>query len=117
MTTNKPKEYKKEEQKSFSVEDKNEISPLLDLKNNFKLGLNFDSYGTLRTSYFVGIDWLKKEKSYISVIPKVKNMDYIKMFMHCLKHPEILPFVKDIYHFDFSETATVQAVKTEIENE
>jgi 5-methylcytosine-specific restriction enzyme subunit McrC len=115
MTTNKLKEYKKEEQKPFSVEDKNEISTLLNLRNNPKLGLNYDSFGTLWTSYLIGIDWLEKDKSYILVIPKVKNLDYIKMFMHCLKHPEISQYVKTIYHFDFNKPKIIPDTQIEMD--
>ena len=48
------------EQGLFSKQQKLEISPHLDLKNNFKLGLGFDKYGDLWSSYYIGIDWIKE---------------------------------------------------------
>lgn len=63
------------------------------------LGLNPYNYSV---SYYIGIDWLK-DAHYILVKPKIADLDYIKMFMHCLKHPVISQYVKDIYHFDFKK--------------
>lgn len=91
------------EQGLFSEQQKSEISHYLDLKNNFKLGLGFDIYGNLWSSYYIGIDWIKENESYIAVEPKIKNLDYVKMFVHCLNHPEISKFTKEIYHIDFQK--------------
>ena len=63
------------EQGLFSEQQKLEISQHLDLKNNFKLGLGFDNYGQLWSSYYIGIDWLKEKESYIAVEPKIENLD------------------------------------------
>jgi 5-methylcytosine-specific restriction enzyme subunit McrC len=73
------------------------------LKNNFKLGLGFDKYGDLWSSYYIGIDWIKENESYIAVEPKIENLDYVKMFVHCLHHSEISKFIKDVYHVDFEK--------------
>ena len=54
------------EQGIFSEQQKSEISHYLDLKNNFKLGLGFDIYGNLWSSYYIGIDWIKENESYNS---------------------------------------------------
>lgn len=91
------------EQGLFSKQQKLEISPHLDLKNNFKLGLGFDKYGDLWSSYYIGIDWIKENESYIAVEPKIENLDYVKMFVHCLHHSEISKFIKDVYHVDFEK--------------
>jgi len=91
------------EQGLFSEQQKSEISQHLDLKNNFKLGLGFDNYGNLWSSYYIGIDWIKENESYIAVEPKIENLDYVKMFVHCLNHPEISKFIKEIYHIDFQK--------------
>ena len=91
------------EQGIFSEQQKSEISHYLDLKNNFKLGLGFDIYGNLWSSYYIGIDWIKENESYIAVEPKIENLDYVKMFVHCLNHPEISKFIKEIYHIDFQK--------------
>lgn len=91
------------EQGLFSEQQKSEISYYLDLKNNFKLGLGFDNYGNLWSSYYIGIDWIKENESYIAVEPKIENLDYVKMFVHCLNHPEISKFIKEIYHIYFQK--------------
>lgn len=91
------------EQGLFSEQQKLEISQYLDLKNNFKLGLGFDNLGQLWSSYYIGIDWLKENESYLAVEPKVKDLDYVKMFVHCLNHPEISKFLKDVYHIDIKK--------------
>lgn len=91
------------EQGLFSEQQKSEISQHLDLKNNFKLGLGFDNYGNLWSSYYIGIDWIKENESYIAVEPKIENLDYVKMFVHCLNHPEISKFIKEIYNIDFQK--------------
>ena len=91
------------EQEQFSEQQKSEISQHLDLKNNFKLGLGFDSYGNLWSSYYIGIDWIKEKEGYIAVEPKIENLDYVKMFVHCLNHPEISKFIKEVYHIDFQK--------------
>jgi len=91
------------EQGQFSDQQKSEISQHLDLKNNFKLGLGFDSYGNLWSSYYIGIDWIKEKESYIAVEPKIENLDYVKMFVHCLHHSEISKFIKEVYHIDFQK--------------
>jgi 5-methylcytosine-specific restriction enzyme subunit McrC len=91
------------EQGLFSEQQKSEISQHLDLKNNFKLGLGFDNYGQLWASYYIGIDWIKEKESYIAVEPKIENLDYVKMFVHCLHHSEISKFIKDVYHIDFQK--------------
>lgn len=91
------------EQGQFSEHQKSEISQYLDLKNNFKIGLGFDNYGNLWSSYYIGIDWIKENESYIAVEPKIENLDYVKMFVHCLNHPEISKFIKEVYHIDFQK--------------
>ena len=91
------------EQGQFSEHQKSEISQYLDLKNNFKLGLGFDNYGNLWSSYYIGIDWIKENESYIAVEPKIENLDYVKMFVHCLNHPEISKFIKEVYYIDFQK--------------
>ena len=85
------------------------------MKNSPKLGLSFDSYGNLWTSYFVGIEWLEKDKSYILVQPKIAKLDYIKMFLHILKHPEISQFASSIYHFDFTKPKINPKIQIEID--
>jgi 5-methylcytosine-specific restriction enzyme subunit McrC len=91
------------EQQTFSEEHKNELR---DMKLEFSekeirfLGLCPYKYCV---SYYIGIDWLKEKESCIVVHPKIENLDYVGMFVHCLKHPEISKFLKDSYHFDFKK--------------
>lgn len=92
------------EQGLFSEQQKSEISQHLDLKNNFKLGLGFDNFGQLWASYYIGIDWIKEKEIYIAVEPKIEDLDYVKMFVHCLHHSEISKFIKEVYHIDFQKT-------------
>lgn len=91
------------EQRKFPEQQKSEISQYLDLKNIPKLGLCFDDFGQLWSSYFIGIDWLKEEESYIVVEPKIKNLDYVKMFVYCLNHPDISKYLKKVYNIDFKK--------------
>ena len=44
------------------------------------LGINYD----LWTSYYIGIEWLKKGDKAIAVLPKVPNIDFNKMFVEVL---------------------------------
>ena len=47
---------------------------------NFKLlDKNFQA------SYFIGLDWLD-EKNALFVKPKIENLDFLKMFVECLKN-------------------------------
>ena len=95
-------EFVIKEQRTFQGEEKQSLKDLnLDFVENKVryLGLNPYNYSV---SYYIGIDWLK-DADYILVKPKIADLDYIKMFMRCLKHPEISQYVKNIYHFDFQK--------------
>jgi len=91
------------EQQTFSDKDKAIIKELnlefTDKEVRF-LGLNPYNYSV---SYYIGIDWLKENESYIAVEPKIENLDYVKMFVHCLHHSEISKFIKEVYHIDFQK--------------
>jgi 5-methylcytosine-specific restriction enzyme subunit McrC len=72
------------------------------------LGLSFFN-NELSASYYIGIDWIKIKDceqqdftKHLIIYPKKnENLDYVRMFVHCLKHPEISKFLKDSYHCDF----------------
>jgi 5-methylcytosine-specific restriction enzyme subunit McrC len=68
--------------------------------NNPYLGLDSNEY---RLSYFIGLNWLEENKSYLVVNPKIKDLDYVRMFVHCLGHQETSHFLKGIYHIDFEK--------------
>lgn len=91
------------EQCLFTNEHKTQILEKINLKDNSKLGIGHDSFGQLWTSYFIGIDWLIENESYIAIEPKIENLDYVKMFIQCLNHHEISKFLKDIYNIDFQK--------------
>jgi len=83
--------------------DKCEDFRSLNLKfegKNPYLGLDPKEY---RLSYFIGLAWLEENKSYLAVLPKIENLDYIKMFVRCLYHPKISVHLKKIYHIDFEK--------------
>lgn len=56
-------------------------------------------------SYYIGIDWLEENQSYLMVEPKITGLDYIEMFMHCVNHPDIHKYLCKIYHVDFDRPA------------
>ena len=91
------------EQQTFEGEDQAFIKELnldFSIKKVSFLGLNPFDYSV---SYYIGIDWLKENESYIAVEPKIENLDYVKMLVHCLNHSEISKFLKDLYHIDFEK--------------
>jgi 5-methylcytosine-specific restriction enzyme subunit McrC len=95
------KTYPINEQQTFSEEHKNELREMkLEFSDKEVCFLDLNPYN-YSVSYFIGIDWLKENESCIVVHPKIADLDYVRMFVHCLKHPEISKFLKKSYHFDF----------------
>jgi 5-methylcytosine-specific restriction enzyme subunit McrC len=99
------KAYPIDEQQTFAEDERQELRGMKlefsDSDNEIRfLGLNPYNYSV---SYYIGIDWLKENESYIAVRPKIQNLDYVRMFVHYLKHPAISKFLKDSYHFDFKK--------------
>ena len=106
MSTVYLEKYVIEEQKRFLGE---RLVELKKLQLDFERGENEVRYLGLcpfnySVSYYIGIDWLEENKSYLTVEPKIKHLDYIGMFMHCLRHPELNKYINEIYHIDFSGT-------------
>ena len=60
------------------------------------LGLN----PNLQVSYYIGIDWLKENETAIQVNPKVENLDFMTMFIECLKAPVLNKELNRIYKID-----------------
>ena len=89
------------EHQTFSQE---EIEQIKEVKLDFSCGegqvkfLGLDP--NMRTSYFVGIDWLQVNETAIQVNPKIKSLDYISMFMDCLNGPHLNKYLDKIYHID-----------------
>jgi 5-methylcytosine-specific restriction enzyme subunit McrC len=97
--------YSINEQQQFPLDQKEKLRELnldfLQSKNDVRyLGLDPYNYNV---KYYIGIDWLQENKNYIVVHPKIENLDYVRMFVHCIRHSEISPFLKDVYHFDFTK--------------
>lgn len=59
----------------------------------------------IETSYYIGVDWLKKEELVIQVEPKLNSgneqTDYLKMLSVAMSHPGTSEFVKHIYEIKF----------------
>ncbi|MBD7948280.1 5-methylcytosine restriction system specificity protein McrC [Psychrobacter communis] len=62
---------------------------------------------SLKTSYFIGADWLVKNQQAIYVAPKindgVQEVDYLGMLQSCLTHGDIAKNTKDLYHIKLNE--------------
>ncbi len=62
----------------------------------------------LNTSYFIGVDWIEKEKSAIYVAPKLnaqnKEIDYIKMLFSSLRHPEISKEINELFEIKWDQS-------------
>lgn len=57
----------------------------------------------LKTSYFIGACWLKKNQLSLQIKPKIQNLNYLTMFLVCFKHPKISKKLSEIYHIDFNQ--------------
>ena len=63
-------------------------------------------------SYYIGAMWLRPvnsnsedDKQAIIVNPKIGNIDFMAMFLACLKHPRSAENFDQIYHIYFNETS------------
>lgn len=57
-------------------------------------------------SYFIGADWLDVEKNVsVVILPKMEQIDYIKMFMCSLKFDVASDYFSKIYSIDFDKKA------------
>ena len=52
------------------------------------------------TNFHIGADWLTKDKPII-VVPKMENIDFLELFMHCFSEDDSGSF-SEIYHIDTS---------------
>lgn len=64
------------------------------------------SQGKASTNYYIGTDWLS-ENCAILVRPKIdtqeKRIDYISMLLSCMEHPEVIPYISELYEIKFDE--------------
>ena len=63
------------------------------LEKLFEESKKFHSYLKLdkefKVGYIIGIEWLTNE--FVLVVePKIENLNYLSMFLECLKHPVVL---------------------------
>lgn len=69
-------------------------------------GLYFDFFTgkkQLKTSYFIGACWIERNQIALQVEPKIKDIDYLKMFLTCFKHPKVAQELSKIYQIDFNQ--------------
>jgi len=106
-----------QEQKTLPLEPKSkERSDLLALLNNDNyepfnpnqlLGLDWNnrSQTTLKAKYFIGLKWVKEGESAIYVKPKIPNIDFMLMFMHCFDNEcqDVTTKLEKIYNIDFDK--------------
>jgi len=63
--------------------------------------------GLLHVNYYVGVDWIQRNESFIYVTPKLNDekneTDYFKMLFSCMKHPEIAKYCQNLYEIKFDE--------------
>ncbi len=66
-----------------------------------------DTTRTLSSSYYIGTDWLLKDKVAVFISSKFNNssikIDYLNMMFSCLRHPEIINHTRELYEIKFDE--------------
>lgn len=70
------------------------------------LGLYYDYWQgkkSVKTSYFIGTCWLEENQLALQVQPKIKDLDYMSMFLKCFKHPIVSKELSKIYQIDFQK--------------
>lgn len=98
-----------------SVEDVSSIDSLCSLTLLFKQKtdckcveiIENKEVKSINLSYYIGTDWLVKEKVAIYVAPKLNDevtyIDYLKMAYSCLRHSDISNYVDDLFEVKFNE--------------
>ena len=64
--------------------------------------LGLSSFGNV--GYFIGAKWLKENEIALVVNPKIKDLDYLKMFMCCFNNPITSKEISNIYDIDLKKT-------------
>ena len=84
-------------------------------KPNQLLGLDWSnrSQTGLQAKYFIGLKWIKEGERAIYVEPKIKDIDFMSMFMHCFNNDcqDIASKLGEIYRIDFKQ----KSIKVESE--
>ena len=98
-----------------SVEDVSSIDALCSLTLLFKQKtdckcveiIENNQVKSINLSYYIGTDWLVKEKFAIYVAPKLNDevtyIDYLKMAYSCLRHSDVSNYVDDLFEVKFNE--------------
>jgi 5-methylcytosine-specific restriction enzyme subunit McrC len=67
----------------------------------------FEKERQIKSSYFIGVDWIIINQRALYVQPKLNEKgpetDYIKMLFACLKHPDIAAHTTNLYGINFNE--------------
>lgn len=94
----------------FQKEFIEELNKLYDERDPKYLGLHqeFDGYEVkLKSYYYIGYRWLnEQDEQYIHIAPKIYNnhqVDYLKMFLECLKDPIVNKRLDNTYKIFFNE--------------
>lgn len=74
--------------KELFCDDKNEWQKIIGCALFEKNAYAENKRETIPESYFIGIDWLDKETP-LFVTPKIKNLDFLQMFVDCFKNPTV----------------------------
>ena len=85
-----------------------QINCLSNLGIPFPYGNDETKYLGLSSSwsvgYFIGAKWIKDNEIALVVHPKIKDLDYLKMFMCCFNNPITSKEISKIYEIDFEKT-------------
>jgi 5-methylcytosine-specific restriction enzyme subunit McrC len=54
-------------------------------------------------SYFIGACWLEEKQLALQIEPKIKDLDYLCMFLKCFEHPKVSQHLSEIYHINFNQ--------------
>jgi 5-methylcytosine-specific restriction enzyme subunit McrC len=61
----------------------------------------------LTSSYYIGVDWLKKHDIAVYIAPKLNDetqqTDYLKMLFSSLRHSDVSKYVDDLYEIKFEQ--------------
>ncbi len=63
------------------------------------LGINKE----LEANYYVGLSWLIENELAIAITPKIKDVDFLKIFMNCFNCQIASKMIGDIYYIDFNK--------------
>jgi len=70
------------------------------------------SKNDLSTSYYIGCKWLIEGEYAIVVEPKINNIDYLTMFLHCFSSPITSDILSKIYKIDINSPRIRLPAKT-----